>query len=570
MSAKRQYFSKFGEQTAQPGFIWADPASLSLSSLADNIATDLTSGDVADSRFKRLFDSGSASAQQVFNGIVSAVTDGIANLPASQRTIPAAGGVSQTQSLTATALKYNPIVYNLNKFYKSYWKPKFDSQSNGTVSPYVIRREAIVEATFVEHGCTITAVNLVDGRVRLTSSGKHGLYNKMHVDLNTNNFYVKKIDATTIEMYGDAELTAPFISIIGISPGALTLNFTETHRYRVNSLRVYHWGEKKYGFYNSGTFTRTNAARFDGAIYTPQNLAQTTMTSYDDPDQGYYSRWPWFTVTTNSSGYLTGITLDTESPGQYANPGWSSTQGKVGLISIGNKENAGFMAAGPDTQALWETPGYNSSGDKQWPTTVQAVNATIAIDSPTAVVQSQNGRVFTRSSGMPTYTVKIAYPPMTKEQFRPILAKIHQARGQHIEFHLNLSAIVPKVFARRGTALSDKFAPVINYPGGSTAFRLYGGDVLKYNAIAEGDYIQAPEIGNGEIAVIPHVAHTSAWGSVDVRSTVPTYRSMNQPTTFWTGQTWMVATLDSDTVEVSISTIETYGIELTFKARNWS
>lgn len=581
MNKRRQYFTQFGEQTAPPGYIWQDPATLDLDTLPADIASDIATSDIGDSRVKRLFDSGSASAQQVFNGIASAVTSGIANLPASQRTIPAAQGTAQTQSQTATALKYNHIVYTLSKYYRNYWKPKFDSQTHGQVSPYVIRSEAIVEATFAVHSATLVAIIGNGTGLVATTSDNHGFYNKMYITLtgtgqteyDNQSFYIKKLTAKTFELYTDAGLTTPFtngLNVIGNNVPVATIEANQSHRYRVTSLRVWHWGERKYGFYNNGTLTRTNSARHDGPIYTPQNLGQATITSYDDPDSGYYSRWPTFTITTNSSGYLTGITLNTEYPGQYADPGWAPTQGKVGLISIADKEDVGVVAAGPYTAFEWETPGYNERDDKRWPTSVKAVNASITIDSPTAIVQAQNGRVFTRSSGMPTYTVKIVYPPMTQEQFRPILAKIQQARGQHIQFHLNLSAIIPKVFARRGTALSENFAPAVNYTGGSTAFKLYGGEPLVYNAIAEGDFIQAPELGNGEIANIPHVAHTSAWGSVDIRTTVPTYRPMDKPTTFWTGETRMVATLDDDKAEISISTVETYGIELVFKARNWS
>lgn len=579
--SERLYLTIFGDgQEVKPGYYWADPVDINMNTLAANITTDLTTGTVADSRFQRLFNSGSVGAQQAVNGMVTLATAGLAAMPASQQRIPTAGGTSQTQTGTTRAINSSDIIYHLNKYYGNFWAARFASDAVGAtgVSPFVIRRTPIVQAEFVLHGCTITALAIVSGVARVTASANHGLYNKMRVtitgtgdvDYDNQSFYIKKLTATTFELYTDSALTTAATAAVTATAGTVVVHANETHRYKVSTIRVSSWGEGQFSYMSGTSTVSSNAARFDGNLYTPQNLGTALVDSFEDPDSGYYSRWAGITCTTNSSGYLTSVVLNTESPGQYADPGWTGGQGLHALMGFANQEVTNRRVAGPYTKYEWEDPGYVAGSPKNWPTSVKAASVSWIIDNPTAVVASQSGRKFTRSSGMPNYTITIKYPPMTRAQFRPVLAAIHQARGQHIGFHLILSEIAPGMFEMAGNAAIRVMSPIGVLPAGAVAFTAAGGDVLKYQALITGDNVQLPEIGNGELAIVTHDAHTSAWGTVDLRTTTPLYRPVTVATFLKLGTSFMSATLNTDKAEINIDTIERYGVELEFSSRIWA
>lgn len=564
-------------QQIKPGYIWADPASLNLPALDDNIASDLTTGNIGDERWRRFFDSGSVSAQQALNGMIAITNSSIAALPVSQQKIPTAGGTSQTQTGTTRTIVYQDILHNLNKYYGNFWDTKFAAAGTG-VSPLVVRKTPIVQATFAEHSCAIATLSIVSGVARITTTANHGLYNKNRVtitgtgdvDYDNQSFYIKKISATAFELYTDSGLTTAATAAVSVTTGTATIHASETHRFKITSLRVFSWGENVYSYMSGNSTLKSNAARFDGKLYTPQNVGTAQIDSFDDPDQGYFSRWAFITCTTNSLGHLTSVVLNTEFPGQYADPGWAEGFAKQALLGFANKEITSHRIAGPNTGAQWETPGYVAGFDKSWPTDITAQSVTLTLDSPTAVVATQSGRVFTRSSGMPSYTLRIKYPPMNREQFKPILNAIQRARGQHIQFHLDLNDIAPGSFTFNGNAVIKNLSPVGTVASGSTTFKSGGGDVLKYQAVKASDPVQLPEMGNGEIGVVTHDAHTSAWGTLDIRTTTPLYRPVTLPTTLGLGATQMVATLNNDKAEINIDTIERYGVELEFVARNWS
>lgn len=565
-------------QQIKPGYIWADPASLNLPALDDNIASDLTTGNIGDERWRRFFDSGSVSAQQALNGMIAITNSSIAALPPSQQKIPTAGGTSQTQTGTTRSIVYQDILHPLNKYYGNFWDDKFAVAGTG-VSPAVVRKTPIVQATFAEHSASLVGIVSNGTGIVATSSGNHGFYNKMRItltgtgdaDYDNQSFYIKKLTATTFQLYTDSALTTAFTTGVDVDfGGTATVHASETHRFKITSLRVFSWGENVYSYMSGNSTIKSNAARFNGKLYTPQNVATAQIDSKEDPDQGYFSRWADIACTTNSLGHLTSVVLNTEFPGQYADPGWAVGFAKQALVGFANKEITSHRIAGPDTGAQWETPGYVAGFDKSWPTDITAQSVTLTLDSPTAVVATQSGRVFTRSSGMPSYTLRIKYPPMNREQFKPILTAIQRARGQHIQFHLDLNDIAPGSFTFNGTAVIKNLSPVGTVASGSTTFKSGGGDVLKYQAVKASDPVQLPEMGNGEIGVVTHDAHTSAWGTLDIRTTTPLYRPVTLPTTLGLGATQMVATLNNDKAEINIDTIERYGVELEFVARNWS
>lgn len=583
-----------GQQT-KPGYIWNNPATQNLSAIPADINADLAGGgttgplgpgndEIDDSVFRRLFSTGTVSAQQAYAGMASIINKSMASLPASLKFVPISASYTQTRPANNTVgggirnLIHPDILLNLNKYYKNFWEPKFDANGeNGVgasgVDPYRIRRTPIVEATFQLHGCTITALAIVSGVARVTSSANHGLWNKMRVtitgtgdvDYDSQSFYIKKLTATTFELYTDSALTTAATAAVTATAGTVAVHANETHKYKMVSLKVRHWGERKWptGVEFSGNLRVANN------IVSPAQYDAGDMNAKEDPDQANYSRWASITCTTRD-GYLSSVSLSSEYPGQYADPGWGETYARTALLEFKSQAAATATIAGPYTAYEWETVGYDPDWTgKVWPTHVRAMTAKWNIDNPTAILQSQSGRQFTRTSGMPRYKFTLQYPPMTREDFRPFLTAIMQAKGQHVQFHLPLSEIVPGIFDMNGLATIRVMSFIQNETGGTRQFTMAGGDVLKYQALRAGDTLQIAAGGNGELAVVTHDAHTSAWGSADIRTTVPFYRaSANEEVKL--GTAYLVAGLDDDKVDISVDQVELYGFSLTFVSRVWS
>jgi hypothetical protein len=600
MSNARNYNIILGDgQQTKPGYIWNNPATQNLSAIPADINADLAGGgttgplgpgndEIDDSVFRRLFSTGTVSAQQAYAGMASIINKSMASLPASLRLVPISASYTQTRPANNTAggtiryLIHPDILLNLNKYYKNFWKPKFDANGeNGVgasgVDPYRIRRTPIVEATFQLHGCTFTSITTNKGISRVsTGQGTHGFYTGMRVTIsgtgNANydghHYYVDKIASNIVELYTDAPLTAAANFNIGgsaVTGGTMSVHVNETHKYKMVSLKVRHWGERKWptGVEFSGNLRVANN------IVSPAQYDAGDMNSKEDPDQAYYSRWASITCATRD-GYLSSVSLSSEYPGQYADPGWGETYARTALLEFKSKAAATATIAGPYTAYEWETVGYDPDWTgKVWPTHVRAMTAKWNIDNPTAILQSQSGRTFTRTSGMPRYKFTLQYPPMTREDFRPFLTAIMQARGQHVQFHLPLSEIVPGIFDMNGNATIRVMSFIQNETGGTRQFTMAGGDVLKYQALRAGDTLQIAAAGNGELAVVTHDAHTSAWGSADIRTTVPFYRaSANEEVKL--GTAFLVASLDDDKVDISVDQVELYGFSLTFVSRVWS
>ncbi len=89
---------------------------------------------------------------------------------------------------------------------------------------YTIWRNTLIEATFVEHAFSISAATQANP-VRLTTTANHGFGDaslnhnttplQMTItgvvgmtELNSNNYYCKVIDATTLDLYTDSSLSS--------------------------------------------------------------------------------------------------------------------------------------------------------------------------------------------------------------------------------------------------------------------------------------------------------------------------------------------------------------------------
>lgn len=113
----------------------------------------------------------------------------------------------------------------------------------------------------------------------------------------------------------------------------------------------------------------------------------------------------------------------------------------------------------------------------------RAVN--LRIIDPTIVFRSQNGRRITRKVGGQLWAFTLTYPPMTKDQFKPILGALAKARGMYQTFTI----IPPNLATPSGTQLSDTTVATsaavgetsISLSGATASATFKAGDVIKFS-----------------------------------------------------------------------------------------
>jgi hypothetical protein len=317
---------------------------------------------------------------------------------------------------------------------------------------------------------------------------------------------------------------------------------------------------------------------FRGQIYPPQNLSGTIAIK-NDPDQADNARYPALTFSTDNLGRLYRVSLNVEYPGQFQDPNWSATQGKHGLIRVANNNNIDAVwRSGVYNAHEYTLPNYPEAGSKNWPTTIAPTEAMITVNNPTRVQQAQNMRMVTQTQGVPEYRLKLKYPPMTREEFRPYLAAITQARGQHVIWQFDLLNLVPGAFAAQGNhsgalrLVSDSTLVGQQGQSGSTVAVYDGAQPLQYQAVKKGDWFNCSAFAAGEIGVVTHDATSTAMGELVIRTTTPFRRSRNQPLQDGANHgdyVYFNGVLATDETEINISTVEHYGFELEFRTRNW-
>lgn len=70
------------------------------------------------------------------------------------------------------------------------------------------------------------------------------------------------------------------------------------------------------------------------------------------------------------------------------------------------------------------------SGILIWPNGVKPNSVTLAVNHPTTVSRSQNGKKYVRSWQHTNYGLEVAYPPMSAAEFQPFYAAVLALRGQ--------------------------------------------------------------------------------------------------------------------------------------------
>lgn len=346
--------------------------------------------------------------------------------------------------------------------------------------------------------------------------------------------------------------------IFNSTAGTLTIAESVQNRYRLSSLNLLLPGNTTY-MQRTGASTYVNNARIVEGSYWLPNATSTDSS---------YSRWPVTTITTNSSGYPTSISFDTEFPGSFLSI--SDRLFEIETVPDTYTPPALTIAEQEeifDTEDEWLDTGFDDG--KEWPDTVIPATANLIYDQPSATAVSQNGQKFVRGSGYTRWQLEVTYPPMTSDQFREYHSVAQKARGQYIPFFFNIrKGQTPWLLTWQNTNISNSTDVRYkeSYSAGDAVVLLEG--VHENDRVDEGQIVIIPD-ENGSIKTIVNTAEPNAYGEVKVRLAYALDLGKSAGQEVYFNPYHMVVTLAENGFEYSIDTAGFYYVSVTFDLDQW-
>lgn len=152
----------------------------------------------------------------------------------------------------------------------------------------------------------------------------------------------------------------------------------------------------------------------------------------------------------------------------------------------------------------------------------------LKMSDPTITFRSQNGKRISRKVGGHLWSFTLTYPPMTKEQFRPILGFLAKVRGRYNTFTI----VPPNLATPLGTQVNDTVV-IENKAEGNTSIKVAGnplstykaGDVVKFSGHNKVYMLTDDAIANGFGEAIlnfqPPLTTSVTFGETAKHSNVP-------------------------------------------------
>ena len=415
------------------------------------------------------------------------------------------------------------VTTNLENFYNvqsvdTYWsKPPFYNNVGGAGIPYSPR--------VVFQG--VTDINLVDsGKVTGLSAGV------TTANVGTS---ITPVDSTT---------------------GQLLLNNPNNRNHFAKNLAVINFGNTVY-LQQTGASTFVNNPELSTDYY-PIDRAKT---------RSFSTIGPTVNITSNASGYLTGVTLN--NVGRQPEGKKMLTFKTVAdtytppALTLAEQEDV-F-----DTDDEWASDGYNAN--KEWPTNVTPQSANIVYNSPTIVNTSSSGIKYTRSMGHTKWQLEVTYPPMDVSDFKKFHAIAQAAHGQSTPFFFNLKNKDGTQILWRDTYSEGTTKHVRLREPASVGDTLLTVDGFTSNvgAFERGEVFIDGANENGNLHTALNTVNSNIYGEAKIRTPWPMRNAQTAGQIIYKHPSHAVVTLAEDNFNYSVDQNNYYYVTVMFDLDNW-
>ena len=365
----------------------------------------------------------------------------------------------------------------------------------------------------------------------------------------------------------------PGVDVASNLQGSSTGTLTTTAAGEVNN-------HPNFTFLSGGNLTykkRTGASTY-------VNAAEVDLTKVYQPDESVHTNvttaCTW-TVTQDSSGYVTGATLDAQgariAPWDFSTVASQSENTTVKWLIKTAPDTYTPPALTPseqqdvfDTDDEWTSDGYNAN--KNWPNHVSPQSANIVYNSPTIVNTSSSGIKYTRSMGHTKWQLEVTYPPMKMDDFQKFHAIAQAAHGQSTPFFfpLNNKDGTQILWRDTYTAGTTKHIRLKNAMSISdTTLLAEGFSSSQANAFKRGEVFIDGENENGNLHTALNTVTSNVYGEAKIRMPWPVRQAMSAGQKIYKHPSHAVVSLADDNFNYSVDQNNYYYVTVMFDLDKW-
>ncbi len=346
--------------------------------------------------------------------------------------------------------------------------------------------------------------------------------------------------------------------------GTLSLNNFSGANFFASNFQAHTFGNQKY-LQRTGENTYVNNATLGDFYWHPGG-------SGDVPWTGNFDTLPTFTFTTNSSGYLTGASIDATATGRVK-------QG-TRLLTVKTVADTYTPPALTDAEAEdtfdtddeFQDTGFNS-GIKTWPSSTDGYykgpsSIQWRVEMPNSNTTSQSGRTFSRDSGVQTTYLDVAYPALTETQFLPMLRFARAVQGTFNPFYFSLrGANNYRFMAGVGSDLGG--LKVLFDANGSKIVTVQGFSSNFIGSFAEGEpIIMHDGKPDGDIKTVINSTNANVFGEARIRLNTPV-NTIEAGLDIFKDPSFIIVTLDTDDFVYEQLNDDLYRVAVSFKSDVW-
>lgn len=346
------------------------------------------------------------------------------------------------------------------------------------------------------------------------------------------------------------------ITPVDSTTGQLLLNNPNNRNHFAKDLEVINFGNTVY-LQRTGASTYVNNPELSTDYY-PIDRAKTRTFS---------TIGPTVNITSNSSGYLTGVTLN--DVGRMPEGKKMLTFQTVAdtytppALTLAEQEDV-F-----DTDDEWASDGFNTN--KNWPTHVTPQSANVVYNSPTIVNTSSSGIKYTRSLGHTKWQLEVTYPPMDIDDFKKFHAVAQAAHGQSTPFYFilrnkdNTNILWGDTYST-GTTKTLRFREPAS--AGDTLLTI-DGLTSNVSAFERGEVFIDGENENGALHTALNTVDSNIYGETKIRTPWPLRNSVAAGDKLYKNPYHAVVTLAEDNFNYSVDQNNYYYVTVMFDLDNW-
>ena len=366
----------------------------------------------------------------------------------------------------------------------------------------------------------------------------------------------------------------------------------------ISSTSLMQGGQKVYSYLDAGgTEVKTNAAQikdnyvyrsyrenlYRTQVYDPQNTVTLNASESGTPSPPAMQEvMPDVDLTTDSNGYLTGATFNTN--GRFGNwylqtdpdpyPQLFASDMLFHIESKPNLNTPAVVTALADAEDF-DTHDYWAETDdnilRQWPQHKLPRSVNITVAQPNSINRSQSGIKYARSSGVVKYQIEMDYPRMREEDFAPFLAAVEAARGQYRPFYLKLRVDRDGTNEDYGFLFQKPYNPgmdisdprIIALSADKKVVTVDGMYPTLEDAVLAGQHIGGDGNRNGTLNTIIHKQDSNVFGETKFRLAYPLV-SLGVGDTIELAPERAVVTLADNAFEYDADFTGTYSFKVVF------